>query len=174
LATDQSAVTTVVSTFPDNEPINVAQMNGTAVAMGAGNSSTGTQRVVLATDQSPVTVFQSGHSPGGGHTIETVYLNATASGTTTLVAADADEKIYVTGYSISNNGTSKIKAFLHYTGTMSTSNRVGGGTLAADGGGEARDMGGHVKTNMSINQALSVNLSGAGDVDVVVHYYVDP
>ncbi len=45
-----------VASFPDNEPFNIAQMNGVAVSMGAGNSGTGTQRVVVATDQSALAV----------------------------------------------------------------------------------------------------------------------
>lgn len=39
-----------VGTFPDNEPFNIAQMNGVAVTMGAGNTGTGVQRVIEATD----------------------------------------------------------------------------------------------------------------------------
>lgn len=42
--------TVTVGTFPDNEPINVAQMNGVAVSMGSGANGTGVQRVTLATD----------------------------------------------------------------------------------------------------------------------------
>lgn len=37
-----------VASFPDNEPINVAQINGVAVTMGNGASGTGVQRVTLA------------------------------------------------------------------------------------------------------------------------------
>jgi hypothetical protein len=39
-----------VGTFPDNEPINVAQLNGVAVTMGNGASGTGVQRVTIASD----------------------------------------------------------------------------------------------------------------------------
>jgi hypothetical protein len=39
-----------IGTFPDNEPINVAQMNGVAVTMGNGVSGTGVQRVTIASD----------------------------------------------------------------------------------------------------------------------------
>lgn len=42
--------TITIGTFPDNEPINVAQMNGVAVTMGNGVSGTGVQRVTLASD----------------------------------------------------------------------------------------------------------------------------
>ena len=39
-----------VLSFPDNEPINVAQINGVAVTMGNGVSGTGVQRVTIASD----------------------------------------------------------------------------------------------------------------------------
>ena len=39
-----------VLSFPDNEPINVAQINGVAVTMGNGISGTGVQRVTIASD----------------------------------------------------------------------------------------------------------------------------
>lgn len=42
--------TITIGTFPDNEPINVAQMNGVAVTMGNGISGTGVQRVTIASD----------------------------------------------------------------------------------------------------------------------------
>lgn len=39
-----------IGTFPDNEPINIAQMNGVTVSMGSGVTGTGVQRVDIATD----------------------------------------------------------------------------------------------------------------------------
>lgn len=42
--------TITVGVFPDNEPINVAQMNGVAVTMGNGIAGTGVQRVAIASD----------------------------------------------------------------------------------------------------------------------------
>lgn len=39
-----------IVTFPDNEPFNVAQINGVAPSMGSGVVGTGVQRIVLATD----------------------------------------------------------------------------------------------------------------------------
>lgn len=43
-----------IGTFPDNEPFNIAQMNGVAVSMGNGVSGTGVQRVTLASDSTGV------------------------------------------------------------------------------------------------------------------------
>jgi hypothetical protein len=39
-----------IVTFPDNEPVDVALMNGVAVTMGNGASGTGVQRVTIASD----------------------------------------------------------------------------------------------------------------------------
>ena len=154
--------------------VNVTQLNGVGIAMNAGNASTGTQRVVVATDQSTIPVSMATNAIGGGRTIQTAFLNATNSGATTIVAPLAGNRTFVVGYTLSNNGTAKINAFLNYTNSLSATNRVGGGTLAADGGGEAVAIGQYHKTDMSQNQALCVNLSGAGDVNAVVHYYQAP
>jgi hypothetical protein len=45
-----------VGTFPDNEPFNMAQINGTTPSMNTGNAAVGTQRVVLASDQPVVEI----------------------------------------------------------------------------------------------------------------------
>lgn len=68
---DGSAVSTVtIGTFPDNEPFNVAQINGVAPLMGAGNTGTGSLRVTIATDQAALTglgvyVEDAGETAGG-------------------------------------------------------------------------------------------------------------
>lgn len=62
LATDQPQLTAKLLVTPDsvalpaNQSVNVAQMNGVATTMGAGNSGTGTQRVVVATDQATLPI----------------------------------------------------------------------------------------------------------------------
>lgn len=42
--------TVTVGTFPDNEPINIAQINGVTPLMGSGATGTGSHRVTPATD----------------------------------------------------------------------------------------------------------------------------
>jgi hypothetical protein len=53
-----------IGTFPDNEPFNIAQMNGVTVSMGIGASGTGTQRVASllhdGTDTAQVTATAGG------------------------------------------------------------------------------------------------------------------
>jgi hypothetical protein len=51
--------TVTIGVFPDNEPINVAQMAGTAVSMNTGVRDAGTQRVTIATND-VVPASQSG------------------------------------------------------------------------------------------------------------------
>jgi hypothetical protein len=45
-----------ITTFPDNEPFNVAQINGITPLMGAGNTGTGSLRVTIASDQVAIPV----------------------------------------------------------------------------------------------------------------------
>lgn len=45
-----------VGTFPDNEPFNIAQINGVTPLMGNGVTGTGSQRVTIASDNTAFTV----------------------------------------------------------------------------------------------------------------------
>lgn len=45
-----------IGTFPDNEPFNVAQINGVTPLMGNGATGTGSQRVTIASDNTAFTV----------------------------------------------------------------------------------------------------------------------
>src|SRR5262245_22790226 len=44
--------TVTVGTFPDNEPVNVAQFGGSAVATGTGTGGAGIPRVTVSSDSS--------------------------------------------------------------------------------------------------------------------------
>ena len=48
----------VIGALTANQSVNTTQLGGVAVATGAGASSTGTQRVILATDQGTIPVSQ--------------------------------------------------------------------------------------------------------------------
>lgn len=56
-----------VGVFPDNEPFNIAQMNGVTVLMGTGATGTGAQRVTVAVDSA--TVAGSATLPAGNNNI---------------------------------------------------------------------------------------------------------
>jgi hypothetical protein len=75
LVVDASATTQPVSgtvtvgAFPDNEPFNVAQMNGVAVTMNNGAAGTGVQRVTLANDSTGnIATIGTSVNPGNGAT----------------------------------------------------------------------------------------------------------
>lgn len=51
-----AAGTNVIGALTANQTVNTTQLGGVAVTVGSGASSTGTQRVILATDQSSVPV----------------------------------------------------------------------------------------------------------------------
>lgn len=53
-----SAGTAIIGTLTDNQSVNISQLNGVAVTVGSGASSIGTQRVILATDQTPIPVSE--------------------------------------------------------------------------------------------------------------------
>lgn len=59
----------VIGALSANQSVNSTQIGGVAVAVGAGASSTGTQRVILATDQGTIPVSQgvSGTTVDSGH-----------------------------------------------------------------------------------------------------------
>lgn len=87
-----------VGTFPDNEPINVAQMNGTAVTMGNGVSGTGVQRVTIASDSTGQVALAS------GSTVATT--QATASSLNAEVQGDAATDVAVSGNPVLGGGRS--------------------------------------------------------------------
>ena len=51
-----------------NQSVNVAQINGVTVLMGAGNTGTGSQRVTIATDQAAVQIKDGKNVTGSGTT----------------------------------------------------------------------------------------------------------
>ena len=48
----------VIGALVANQSMNTTQLNGVAISVGSGASSTGTQRVILATDQATIPVSQ--------------------------------------------------------------------------------------------------------------------
>ena len=56
VASDNTAFTVNVGTFPDNEPFNLAQVGGAATLVGNGITGTGSPRVTIASDNTAFTV----------------------------------------------------------------------------------------------------------------------
>lgn len=82
-------VTANVGTFPDNEPFNVAQMNGVAVTMGDGVSGTGVQRVTIASDSAGQVTESSSTALLAGQQAVTGTAAALATNTTKEVCVKA-------------------------------------------------------------------------------------
>ena len=75
--------TVEVTTFPDNEPVNVAQVNGVAPSMGNGVSGTGVQRVTLASDSTGQVALATGAATIGALTANQSVNAAQVAGTAT-------------------------------------------------------------------------------------------
>ena len=101
---DPGGSSVAVISFPDNEPVNVAQINGVAVTMGNGVSGTGVQRVTMASDSTGIinqtAANEQGHprapSPDGTALRLTC---TTASSTIATLTGDAEYWMGITGAS---------------------------------------------------------------------------
>lgn len=84
--------TITIGTFPDNEPINVAQINGVAVTMGNGASGTGVQRVTIASDSTGQVAVASLPNEGtqtAANSISVTLASDLAGGATTIPTSAA-------------------------------------------------------------------------------------
>lgn len=94
-----------IGTFPDNEPINVAQINGVTPLMGAGNTGTGSPRVTIATDQAALVGLgiyaeDAGETAGGNLSMagsvrrDTAATSAGTAGDNATVNTDANGLVW--------------------------------------------------------------------------------
>ncbi len=126
--------TVTVGTFPDNEPFNVAQINGVTPLMGNGVTGTGSPRVTLASDNSNspgiggsgtgAAVPSAARYVGGrsGANLEgfercdsSAFLNMSTATTTEIVALTASQSIRVCSYRLISGGVANVK-FVRGTG----------------------------------------------------------
>lgn len=127
-----SGMTHLLVTPDANSATNTAQINGVTPLMGNGVTGTGSQRVTIASDNSPVPAKIDQTTPGTTNNV-TISTNvgtlplvqATASaaisstsagGPTQLIAASGSTKIYVTHYDIVLSGAGTF-AWVTGTGT---------------------------------------------------------
>lgn len=148
-----------IGTFPDNEPFNVAQINGVTPLMGAGNTGTGSLRVTIATDQAAIATMGNGATGaappanaqlqgglGSGATSglmiaptvcdQWVAINGTASAD--LVTGVSGRRIYICSGNIQMNGGANTISFVSGTGTVCATSieavpGFDGATTAANG-----------------------------------------
>lgn len=80
-----SSVALTVGTFPDNEPFNLAQVNGNTISVGNGASGTGVQRVTIANDSTgTLAVTQATASNLNAQVVGVAAFDAPASGNPVL------------------------------------------------------------------------------------------
>lgn len=141
-----NAGSVTIGTFPDNEPFNVAQINGVTPLMGAGNTGTGSLRVTVATDQAAlnglgVYVEDAGETAGGNLSMagsvrrDTAASSAGASGDNATVNTDANGLLWTrqldpcTALSKSYVNINQTTGTQLFTGTASTRTFVCGISL---------------------------------------------
>lgn len=122
-----------ITTFPDNEPFNVAQINGVTPLMGNGSTGTGSQRVTLASDMTAISttgymsvkfdqttlgttngVTQVPSTTGG---LSTYHLVSAASTNATNIKASAGQ---VYGWYIFNANAAARKVAFHNSASTPT------------------------------------------------------
>lgn len=161
-----------IGTFPDNEPFNVAQINGVTVLMGAGNTGTGSQRVTIASDQAPVTV-RAGNSNAIISCTNNSKLNMTTATTTEIVALSGSTRIYVCSFSIMTSAATNVK-FVDGTGSncaTSQSDVSSNMHFLTTMPGIARGSGqGMILKTSTDGDALCVTSSSAVNVDIDVSW----
>ena len=149
IATDQPQLTNKLLVTPDaNSAVNVAQMNGVAVTMGAGATGTGTQRV------NPVSSSATGAAPpaaasfigglGSGATggfltgvlvaDSFVNVNVSTATTTLLITGVSGRRVRISSLSLVTAAANNV-ALISGTGATCGTGTTGmnGGTTAASG-----------------------------------------
>jgi len=105
-----------------NQSVNVAQVNGVTALMGNGVTGTGSQRVTVASDNTPFQVSASDETSTiyNGTTALTpkfATITASSSGVTNLLALVSSKKLRVLSLALVANGTVNVKFQSHVTPT---------------------------------------------------------
>lgn len=146
-----------VATFPDNEPFNVAQINGVTPLMGQGATGTGSLRVTIANDNSPLDVVLVPDIAGGASTF---HLVSAASTNATNIKASAGQ-LY--GYYIFNaNAAARKVAFHNTSGTPTAGSSVFFSLVIPAGSGANVDFSGGIAFSSGI---AITTVTGTADSD---------
>lgn len=166
-----------IVSFPDNEPINVAQINGVAVLMGNGASGTGAQRVTIANDSTGIIALTTSTASIGNianicsGAVSSVAINTASSGNVELVAISGSTVIYVCGYHYVASGTVSVQ-LIKGTGTACATGEADleGPMAFVANTGISVPNGGARQYATSAGDALCIELSGAVQVSGAVTY----
>jgi hypothetical protein len=173
------------------QPVNEAQINGVTPLMGNGVTGTGSQRITISSDNSPVSGLGIGATgsapPANGNYIATrqtgnltgliscdssIVYDASTTGSTQLVALTSGQTIYICGYDITIGSTATNVKLTYGTGTACATGLTSltpAFQIAANGGVvHASPLWGGMKTAAS--NALCINASAANAVQAVVYY----
>lgn len=195
LPVDGSGVTQPVSgtvnvgTFPDNEPMNVAQMNGVAVTMGNGASGTGVLRVTVADDSTGEIriaddagnqIASATAAPGAaarGLIVRQVgpckneaksfaSIDIVTATTTLIVTGVSSQHVYICSVALVSAGANNV-AFVAGTGATCATSTAGmaGGATAAEGYNFAAN--GGLTLGSGDGTVMSTNVSGGATGDSV-------
>ncbi len=143
--------------LPANQSVNVSQINGVTTLMGNGTTGTGSQRVTIASDNSPITgmaVSTQGSSSTTNMVMQgavsataaqqdivcgqSVMFDGTTTGSSQLVALSGSTHVYVCGYEMIAGGTVNVKLI---AGTGSNcGSAISGATNVTRVGGVAGDL----------------------------------
>lgn len=142
IITDSSGELQVdVLSFPDNEPVNVAQINGVAPTMGNGASGTGVQRMTIANDSTGVVGLNSGTNNIGDVDVDSLPAAGTIDTDADGLTADATLEAATSNLRLlwwtarENAGTAAAASFILRHGVVSgtcTGNVIAFVELAAD------------------------------------------
>lgn len=152
-----------------NEPTfsetNSDTINTNIATIAGAVSGTEVQADVLTT---PAPELESVTVGGAEYTVQTAFVNATASGDTAIVSATASKTTYLLWAHVNNKGSSDITVKFNDGTSDLTSDKMAG---ANGGGGNIQPgPGGFVCKNAAVNRPLNINLSATGTVGVDINY----
>lgn len=153
-----------IGTFPDNEPFNVAQINGVTPLMGAGNGGTGSLRVNIASDQVAIPVTLTSTTITGTVAVtKSGTWDITNAGTFAVQSASATAPVSTMNSASANSGINSALAgvFDDAAPTAITENSFGFLRMSANRNlfGTIRDAAGNERgANVNASNQLSVSV----------------
>jgi hypothetical protein len=155
-----------IGTFPDNEPFNIAQINGVTPLMGNGVTGTGSLRVTIASDNTAfaVNAAQSGtwniNNVSGTVSLPTGAATS-ANQATEIASLQALDNIPQTEDTASASGDSGVTVFAQRASAPAN-------TSSANGDYEPLQVnGGRLWVSATVDAALPAGANNIGDVDVL-------